>query len=103
MFQFEILIYMNILVVTIRAMLREKMSKPFNRSSFGDAAVAMLHASKMKQVFSSGKLVHTTDSDITSRGAVWTGKSLSNGETRKLIPRELGVTQEISYIHESGA
>ena len=43
--EFTTLIDMNILAVTIRAMLREKISKPFDRSSFGDAAGTMFHSS----------------------------------------------------------
>ena len=45
--------------------------------------------------------MNTADSNVT-RGAVWTGEGLSNGETRELISRELGVTQQISSVYESG-
>ena len=45
--EFSTLIDMNILVTTIRAMLREKMSEPFYRSSFRDATVSVFHPSKV--------------------------------------------------------
>ena len=45
--EFTTFIDMTILVVTIRVMLREKMLKPFNRRSFEDTVVTMLHPSKV--------------------------------------------------------
>ena len=45
--KFATLIDMNIFVSTIGAMLRKKMSEPFNRGSLRDPAVTVFHPSKM--------------------------------------------------------
>ena len=55
-----------------------------------------------KQIFGTCKLMNTPDNNVT-RSTIRTCKVLGNGQARELVSGELGIAQEVSFVHKSGA